>query len=135
MADAKPWSIQIIEQAADAVEATVKMPCLLRPLATDQQGVCLRGLTAAPASVYMDGTEEVTWTVQAWCRRKREDEAIDLACLTSMALQRALAHAHGPNWFVDQAYQSTAPTLAETPGELFTYTLAVSCSLTVQPAF
>mgnify|MGYP007016210507 FL=1 len=133
--ETKPWPVQIVEQAADAVGAATGLPCLLRPLATDQEGVCLRGLAAAPADVYMDGEERVVWTVQAWCRRRREDEAIDLACLASMALQRAMAHAHGPNWFVDSAYQSTAPTLTETPGELFTYTTAVSCSLTVQPTF
>lgn len=123
--------IDILRRARDVLTATGFEVVRLRPLPAGEEGVVIRPVPPTTVKTYMDGTQQVAYLMDVYCRFEGEDRAIDAAYVASQALQAdGLPSANG-SYQCSGVTEYSGAVMAEEPrGDLFTYSVGMRADIT-----
>lgn len=127
--------IDIQERAVDAIgRLTTIGPALLRPLPDGEEGVTIRPAPPTTTMTYMDGTQDVSYLLDVYVRRAREDVAYEQAQAASWALQAdGLASANGSYEISGVSEYAGTTEVGSTSDGMHAVMVGIVAYLTIRP--
>lgn len=123
--------IDVIDRAADALEAVGISPVLVRPLASKEEGVTIRKAPSTVVQTYMDGQQDVSYLMTVYSRHESESKAIEECELAADVLREAdLSSDNGSYSITSVEVYSDVTDISHEDG-LHTWAVGIRANITI----